>query len=590
MIVKMKKVALLISSRHSNVAVRELRKLGLMHIKHTRKPQADAIDSFKRRLKHLDEALAFLGESAVQREGLEQQRASSYIREIVSLGETKRKLKQRIQELNDRSIWFEEWGNVTSHTLAELKKAGLFIKLYVCAKDALKRLPKDKLFYVVHKKPNEVYIAFVSANEQDSLGFTEIEPPHEDLKILRKRIAGVNGEIECLNKRLNKLSAYKSYFLRYKRELLKNLEFYKVRFGMGHLEDIYCLEGFCPAQKVSKVSAAAKDQGWAIVVQEPDDPQETPTLIRNPKWINIIKPVFSFMGTLPGYKEYDISFWFLLFFSLFFAMLIGDAGYGLVFLIVTLFARKKFKTAPKEPFFLMYVLSAATIAWGAASGTWFGLEKIAHLPFLNSLVVSRINSFVDSNQLFMIYLCFFIGAVHLSIAHSIIAFRFINSLAALAQVGWICIVWAAFFVAGKLVLSRPLPDYTLLLGVLGAGLVILFSNPGKNMLKGALVTLANLPLKVISSFSDVVSYLRLFAVGYATVAVAGTFNNMALGAGFNGFLTGLLAAFILFFGHLLNIALGLMAVIVHGVRLNMLEFSGHLDMEWSGKEYRPFKE
>jgi len=141
-----------------------------------------------------------------------------------------------------------------------------------------------------------------------------------------------------------------------------------------------------------------------------------------------------------------------------------------------------------------------------------------------------------------------------------------------------------------LVLNREIPAITLTLFIIGSGLVILFSHPKKNIFKGALLSLADLPLKVISSFSDVVSYLRLFAVGYATVAVAMAFNNMALASGINSIFSGIMAALILFLGHVLNILLALMAVIVHGIRLNMLEFSGHLDMEWSGIKYEPFRE
>jgi V/A-type H+-transporting ATPase subunit I len=190
----------------------------------------------------------------------------------------------------------------------------------------------------------------------------------------------------------------------------------------------------------------------------------------------------------------------------------------------------------------------------------------------------------------MIYLCFIIGAVHLSIAHLLKAFSMANSLKALAELGWVFLLWALFFVAGTLILSRPFPQAAGYLFVSGALLVILFSNQHKNIMKRILVSLADLPLKMISSFADVVSYLRLFAVGYASVIVASTFNDMALGLGFNGIAAGLGAALIMVFGHALNIILGFMAVIVHGIRLNMLEFSGQMGMEWAGKEYKPFKE
>jgi V/A-type H+-transporting ATPase subunit I len=126
--------------------------------------------------------------------------------------------------------------------------------------------------------------------------------------------------------------------------------------------------------------------------------------------------------------------------------------------------------------------------------------------------------------------------------------------------------------------------------LVGITLVLFFSNPQKNMFKGMLSTLTALPLSVIGAFSDVVSYLRLFAVGYASVVLASTFNNMALSGGVNTVFAGVSAALILFLGHALNITLCMMAVVVHGIRLNMLEFSGHLGMQWSGMKYEPFCE
>jgi V/A-type H+-transporting ATPase subunit I len=120
-------------------------------------------------------------------------------------------------------------------------------------------------------------------------------------------------------------------------------------------------------------------------------------------------------------------------------------------------------------------------------------------------------------------------------------------------------------------------------------MTLFFTNINKGFFKGALATITDLPLSVIGSFSDIVSYLRLFAVGYASVVVSQSFNNMAVGAGIDSVLGGLMAAVILFFGHALNIILCFMAVIVHGIRLNMLEFSGQLGMQWSGKEYDPFR-
>ncbi|MCG8481101.1 MAG: V-type ATP synthase subunit I, partial [Spirochaetales bacterium] len=105
---------------------------------------------------------------------------------------------------------------------------------------------------------------------------------------------------------------------------------------------------------------------------------------------------------------------------------------------------------------------------------------------------------------------------------------------------------------------------------------------------GGFITTA---LDGISAFSDIISYIRLYAVGLASLAIAEAFNGMAqgIGASMDGAVGAIAAALVLFLGHTLNLAMGALSVVVHGVRLNMLEFSGHLGMEWTGVEYAPFK-
>lgn len=590
MIVKMKKVTLLISDKHTDRGVGKLRGLGLMHVKHMQEPMADAILIQENRLQLLDRALHLLGDSKIHSKDLDKHHIAFYVKEVVILNRKKQELENRLIELQDKQVWFREWGDVSPHSLTELRDSGVFVKLYTANKKDLKQLSGDKLIYTLKKNKGVFYLAAFLNSQEESLNLEEIEVPEEGLPFLQKKLIAVGKELEEINAELDKAATYKKQFIEHRKEILKIMEFYKVRSGASYNGEICCIQGFCPAESILKISKVAKEEGWAMVDQEPGDDDEVPTLTRNPKWVEIIKPVFNFMGTIPGYKEYDISLCFLIFFSIFFAMLVGDAGYGLLFLIGVFFAQRKFKKTQQSIFWLLYLLSGVTIIWGALTGTWFGSEEIAQLPFLNSLVISNINSFGGTNQIFMIHLCFFIGAIHLTIAHGIRVFRFINSRVALSQIGWICIVWSMFFVAGKLVLNKGVPAVTSTLFILGIGLVILFSYPKKSMLKGALMSLGDLPLKVINSFSDVVSYLRLFAVGYATVAVAMAFNSMALDSGINSIFSGVVAALILLLGHTLNILLALMAVIVHGIRLNMLEFSGHLDMEWTGIKYEPFKD
>ena len=361
---------------------------------------------------------------------------------------------------------------------------------------------------------------------------------------------------------------------------------------MGVDEQLAYLQGYVPGKKLETLRKCAAENGWALLVQQPAEEDPVPTLVENPRWIRIISPVLSFLGTVPGYREFDFSFWFLLFFSLFFAMLIGDAGYGLCFLVLTLFSRLKFRKAPGGPFVLLFVLSIATVIWGTLTGTWFGVEYLATHGFLSRFVLPQIASFGVDNAGTIMVICFVIGAVHLSIAHLINTFRYLPDLRGIAQIGWFAVVWGMYFVIRFIVLQLPLNPVGVWLVGGGLILVVLFEEQRGKFFKGLLVGLANLPLKLldsVSAFSDVISYVRLFAVGLATLEVAKSFNAMASDIGF-GLPTGLIAAMILFLGHALNIMMGALSVIVHGVRLNMLEFSGHLGMEWTGIPYKPFSE
>ena len=590
MIVKMSKVTVIITKRHIDSALIKLRKLGLLHIKHLNIPSCEEVSLFEKDLSDVDKVLSVFGNSGREEGALTPTAAGIIVKDILHILNKRRALLVRRGDLEKNLSWFKEWGDVSLSSLKELKEGGIFLKLYKLNKEQFKAVFRDKPVFVLRKSKGVFYTVFVSRDEAASLDFSETAFTDEGFDNLNRELKLVEGWLKDVDSDLKKFARYRESFKKYRLYIIKQIEFYKVRSGLSAYDDLFCAQGFLPAEDTAKLKAASKKEGWAFLSEEPDNVSEVPTLIRNPRWVNIIKPVFKFMGTVPGYAECDISLWFLIFLTLFFAILIGDAGYGALFLLATFLFRHKFKGAPEEMFSLMYVFSTATVIWGLITGTWFGSEQIAALPFLHHFVIHRVDSFVSANQDFLMFLCFFIGAVHLTVAHGILAYKNRKSLLFLSHIGWISVLWSLFFLAGKLVLRRPFPPFAGYLLISGIFLILLFAFPSRNILKSVVLSLGNIPLKLISSFSDIVSYLRLFAVGYATVIVASSFNNMALSFGFNSFLSSFISAGILFLGHTLNIVLGFMAIIVHGVRLNMLEFSGHLNMEWSGVPYEPFKE
>ncbi len=149
-------------------------------------------------------------------------------------------------------------------------------------------------------------------------------------------------------------------------------------------------------------------------------------------------------------------------------------GYGLIYLGITVFAHVKLgkKVKHKEPFILLYVLSICTIIWGALTGNWFGVEAISQVSPFKDLIIPSLNAYSSVSQNTVIHICFVIGAVQLTIGHLMAAFRYINSLKAIEQIGWIFIIWAAYFLACMFVLKQPIPSYFTYLLATGVGLVL----------------------------------------------------------------------------------------------------------------------
>jgi V/A-type H+-transporting ATPase subunit I len=161
-----------------------------------------------------------------------------------------------------------------------------------------------------------------------------------------------------------------------------------------------------------------------------------------------------------------------------------------------------------------------------------------------------------------------------------------------ADIGWLVAILALYLVVLQLVIGTVI-NFTVVFSVVMVGflLVVLFGEqgPGVSLGRGMTKGLAGIFttfLNTISAFSNIMSYIRLFAVGMASVAIAQSFNAMA--SSMNSGIAVIAGILVVVIGHSLNLIMGLLSVVVHGVRLNLLEFSGQLGMEWTGVAYKPF--
>jgi V/A-type H+-transporting ATPase subunit I len=584
----MKKATIIVCQKDADATVKNLRSLGVLHIEHQEAPQSREINLLQEEMSLLNSCMDVFAQEDVS--GVKQESDQTLsdwqtlARHVVELWKRYDQLESYSHRLtSDISAW-EPWGDFNPHSIRFAQLKGLYIRLYKIPVKQLGLFPKGVIVKTISVQAGIAYILVVS-REDFSSPFKEITLPKQSLIGMRKRLAEDKKAMQEIKNEIIKATKFIPQLLENQKKLEKEMELQQALAGMAKNGPLTYILGYLPVDTAQRLAQEAKRNKWGLLVRDPEEEDNIPTLIRNPRWISLISPLFKFLEILPGYRELDISLPFLIFFSIFFGMLIGDAGYGLVYMVITfLFHQKaKGKKVNTSNFFLFYILSLCAIIWGIFTGTFFGQEwvlRAGYKPLIPALNDEK------SIQRF----CFLLGAIHLSLAHSWRAALKFPTLVFLADVGWICILWAAFFTANTLILSDAFPFFGKWLIITGITLVIFFTNPQRKILKGIGKGLGTLALSLMNNFTDVISYVRLFAVGLAGVAIADAFNSMAGLVGRDNVFAIIVSVLIVIIGHTLGVVLGPVSVLVHGVRLNVLEFSGHANVSWGGQPYKPLKE
>ena len=588
MIVPMKKATILFETRDAEATVQYLRKLGVLHVEHQNAPEGKDIAILGENVALISSALDVLnGATAFESTRQPQNNITgdwkAVADHIIELGKHLEQRESESRNLIGQINEWEHWGDVGLDQVWHLHQNGIYLKLYQVPIKETKSFPDDVVVKTIFTAGDIAHCVTLS-QRQFECTFPEIIPPKHSFSELKNRLSDNKKIIGMINFEIREAAGFIEAFLGIKKTLEKEIEFQQVLSGMGKEGVIGYVTGYIPFDREEHLVAKARSRKWGVVITDPSAYDNVPTLLRNPAWVGMIRPVLDLLGITPGYRELDVSTLFLIFFGIFFGILIGDAGYGLVYILLTLVVTKtiKLNAEMKKTFLLFYLLGSCAIVWGVLTGTFFGqewLHAFGYKPLVPELNDAR----------FMQTFCFFLGALHLSIAHSWQAYLKYPSLKALADVGWICILWTAFFLARTLILGEAFPPMGIWLLATGIVLVILFTNPHAHVIRTISDGMGTVVLSLMNNFTDVVSYIRLFAVGLATLAIAETTNSLSSGFG-EGAIALVAGVVIILIGHSLNIILGPMSVLVHGVRLNVLEFSGHANVTWSGFAFEPLKE
>ena len=449
---------------------------------------------------------------------------------------------------------------------------------------------------MIAKAKGQVYFA-LCGREDFTLELQEVSLPEKSTKELKLEREGLLRRAEESTKELNGLRgavpALEEYLKRLEREYA-----YASAFDSVTVEGkIVYLEGFVPDPEMPKLIETAKAEGWGLWYEKADrnDPS-VPTLLDLPGWLKPVKVVFDFIDAMPGYNECDVSLPVMIYFTLFFSIIVGDAGYGLIYLIASIILKLKVKAKAAQPAIIfLIILSCGTVVWGLLNGAFFGIAKESLPPFLQGLPCLRGEKSMACVQWF----CFAIALTHLAGARIWRAIIAGSVREALGNLGWMFFITCNFFAIVTMIVGDTFPfvEHTSVQsfpvwcyagGIIGAVLILLFS-----VNWGSIGDVLYTPFNFINSFVDVLSYIRLFAVGLSGTYIATCFNSMGAmlyegQTGWKLIVFGICGGLVIVIGHVLNIALGMMSVLVHGLRLNTLEFSNHMQINWEGKAYKPF--
>lgn len=636
MIVQMKKVSLVVLNKERKEALKQLKKVGVVHLEHI-EGKGEQLAAFKESSSNAMNAVAILSEIKLPKKmpaalKLGNAEIASKCKDVLNLSEQKKKLQEEISSYSAEQERLAPWGGVTPADFAYLKEKNISLKMYEIPEDKYNLIDENSKTICVNHYKKIVRFVLLDATDERPAGFPaeafEVPMPEFSTEELKSKIELDKAEIQKIDEKLASLAVFVPQMKEFEKLLEKDIEFENIYSGMeqetdGKSTDLAWISGFVPVDSIEKLQNAVKQNGWALACSDPAEDDEVPTKLKNNKFVSLIYPLTDFLGTVPGYHEYDISGWFLLFFTVFFGMIFGDGGYGALVAVASLImilksVAKKQKVAPILN--LALLLGIATIAWGTVTCTWFGLSPEQLPSWLVNLSVPPISNArteawlpfwsddpskgtLTTAQNLQIF-CFTLGFLQLSVAHFKGIARYHKSLKMLGELGSLLQLWGMYYVVLNMVVSSqifgfceliygiPVGKVSIGLVAFGFALSFVFSNYDGSIGKSILESCKNIIsvlLGVVNVFSDIVSYIRLWAVGLAGAAISNTVNTMA-GPILGHAILFIAAIILLVFGHGLNMVLNLLSVIVHGVRLNTLEFSNHLGMSWSGFKYTPFAE
>ena len=606
MITKMKKLTFLVYHKEYEEFLNSLRELGVVHIVEKQQGAADNTELQEniRLFNRLAATLKLLQNqkheknAVIATEGGTATRGMQVLDEVDALQTEHGKLSQQLQSYAKEKEVLEVWGNFEPTGIQKLKDAGYIIGFYSCSEGNYKEEWETEYnAMIVNRISSKVFFVTVTkAGQEVDLDVEQAKLPAYSLSRLEALYDTTEQAIEGNEKKLVALSETDIPSLKAAlKELQSQIEFSKVVLSSEQTagDKLMLIEGWAPAYSKVEIEVYLNDAHVYYEITDPMPGDNVPIRLNNKGFFAWFEPICK-LYMLPKYNELDLTPFFAPFFMVFFGLCLGDSGYGLfLFLGATAYRllAKKVTPSMKSIISLIQVLSASTFFCGLLTGTFFG----ANIYDLDWPIVQRLKHAVlmDNNDMFRLSLI--LGVIQilfgmvLKAVNQTIQFGFKY---AIATIGWIILLVStavsALFASSEL-LSMGGTAYKVVLCISGA-MIFLFNTPGKNIFMNIGLGLWDSYNMVTGLLGDVLSYVRLFALGLSGGILAGVFNSLAVGMSPDNVIAGPIVMVLIFvIGHAINMFMNVLGAMVHPMRLTFVEFFKNSGYEGGGKEYKPIK-
>ncbi|MEZ5504010.1 MAG: hypothetical protein R3E50_15640 [Halioglobus sp.] len=530
------------------------------------------------------EALQFLASASPRRKQVTNPRhfnAARVEHEALELQRRLFQLRNRRDFVATRIENLSPWGDFEFPTREELN--GYRLWFYLVPHHLMREVDTpDRRWQVTHQDQRYCYVVVISINEPEDMPVARLHTGAISRPRLTAELEEIETALEDVEAERLALTRWCTLFARALDGLEDRAARAQASAQTAVADPVYALQAWIPHQRLDDL------REFARVHTRPCRSPHRGRMSNHPPCspmapLRAGQDLVQFYMT-PSYWLWDPSSLVFLSFTLFFAMIVADAGYATLLAVIVLIYRKRLATseAGRRWRFMLSAMAGATAVYGILAGSYFGVSPPPQSP-LDSLHILDLGNFEV-----MMALSVIIGSVHIAWANLMDALRYRHWAQRIAPLGWTCAVLGGLAAWGGMQLASDdlLHGGTALLagGLLG---VAVYSGHGQKPLKRIFTGLTALT-GVSGAFGDVLSYLRLFALGLASASLAVAFNDMAAGVRDSmpglGFLFALL---ILLLGHSLNFLLSVSSGFIHGLRLNVIEF-----FKWGvkdeGNPYRPF--